>query len=138
MSDEKQWLPRAEWLKTLDARPASAAVLIENSRGELLIVKANYKIHWSLPGGTIDAGESPLGAAIREVKEEVNIDLTPEELSLFAIASRQSTECMMHQFIFRTTVDEEKLAHIILQASEISDYRFISKTDVASFPQTLL
>lgn len=133
-----EWLPREEWLKTLDARAGSAAVLIENSRGELLIIKANYKTHWGLPGGIIDTGESPLEAAIREVKEEVNIDLTPRELSFFAVASRQSAERMTYQFIFRATVDDEKLTGITLQESEISEYGFISKTEVADFFQPLL
>lgn len=36
---------------------------------------------WSTPGGTIDEGETPLDAAIRETKEEAYITLTPEQLS---------------------------------------------------------
>ena len=36
---------RKAWLASLDARFSSAAVLIENSKGELLILKANYKKH---------------------------------------------------------------------------------------------
>ena len=57
---------RRAWLASLDSRFSSAAVLIENEQGELLIVKAGYKDHWSLPGGIVDAGESPLEAAVRE------------------------------------------------------------------------
>jgi ADP-ribose pyrophosphatase YjhB (NUDIX family) len=30
---------------------------------------------WSLPGGKVDFGEAPIDAAIREIKEETNIDL---------------------------------------------------------------
>ena len=54
------WLPYEEWQKAQDTRIASAALLIENSAGELLTVKAYYKTHWSLPGGMVDAGETPL------------------------------------------------------------------------------
>lgn len=36
---------------------------------------------WSTPGGSIDAGESPLTAAIRETEEESYLKFTPEELS---------------------------------------------------------
>ena len=53
---------RRTWLASLDRRFSSAAVLIENEQGELLIVKSNYKDHWSLPGGIVDPGESPLEA----------------------------------------------------------------------------
>lgn len=131
------WLPRGEWLKTLEARPASAAVLIENLNGELLIVKANYKTHWSLPGGVIDAGESPVDAAVREVKEEVDLDLRKDQLQLVAIASRKSTECMTYQFVFYTTEDCGA-ADIRLQESELDELKFISRDDVANFSQPLL
>ncbi len=35
---------------------------------------------WTAPGGKLEAGESPLLAAIREVREETNIALLPEQL----------------------------------------------------------
>ena len=81
---------RRVWLASLDRRFSSAAVLIENEQGELLIVKAGYKDHWSLPGGIVDAGESPLEAAVREVKEEVDIQVDPKDLKLAMVASRHS------------------------------------------------
>ena len=34
---------RQKWMASLDARFSSASVLIENTKGELLILKANYK-----------------------------------------------------------------------------------------------
>ena len=74
--------------------------LIENEQGELLIVKAGYKDHWSLPGGIVDAGESPLEAAVREVKEEVDIQVDPKDLKLAMVASRHSDEFLTHQFVF--------------------------------------
>ena len=83
---------RRAWLASLDRRFSSAAVLIENEQGELLIVKAGYKDHWSLPGGIVDAGESPLEAAVREVKEEVDIQVDPKDLKLAMVASRHSDE----------------------------------------------
>lgn len=35
---------------------------------------------FALPGGRVDAGETPLEAALREMQEEINISLTPDHL----------------------------------------------------------
>ena len=33
---------------------------------------------WALPGGRLDPGETPITAALREVREEINLDLAPD------------------------------------------------------------
>lgn len=124
------WLPREEWLKTLDARIASAAVLLETEDGNVLALRASYKQHWSLPGGIVDAGESPLTAALREVREEIGLVLTPERLSFRAIACRRSVDIMSHQYIFHCSVAAEELENLTLQASEIVGSALLSPEEV--------
>lgn len=41
----------------------------------------------ALPGGHIDEGENPLSAAIREIKEEVGITLSPTDIQLKFVAT---------------------------------------------------
>ncbi len=36
---------------------------------------------WAFPGGHLEYGETPLQCAAREVKEEIGIDLRPEDLA---------------------------------------------------------
>lgn len=47
----------------------------------LLLVRQDYgQRYWSLPGGVVENGESVEEAAIREVKEETNLDIRVERV----------------------------------------------------------
>ncbi|HET6746881.1 MAG TPA: NUDIX hydrolase [Candidatus Saccharimonadales bacterium] len=118
------------WSKTLDRRVSSAAMILENSAGQVLIVKAGYKSYWTFPGGIIDAGETPKEAAIREVFEEVGITVDPSTVDFVAVVNRKSNLAQTYQFIFKTTLTKTMLEHLVLQASELEDYALITKADV--------
>lgn len=51
----------------------SAGGLIRNGAGELLIVQPGYREGWLLPGGVVEADESPQQALLREIAEELNL-----------------------------------------------------------------
>ena len=52
------------------ARPLVAAgVLFFDEQGRVMLVDPTYKPGWEIPGGYVEAGESPLEACVREVKE---------------------------------------------------------------------
>jgi len=58
-----------------------AVVVILNSNDEVLILQRSPGDYWcagmwGYPGGKIDPGETPEEAAIRETKEEANLDVT--------------------------------------------------------------
>ena len=58
-------------------------VWIKNSKGEYLISQRAadrpvFPLMWETVGGSVLAGEDSLTGAIREVKEEVGLDLSPE------------------------------------------------------------
>ena len=42
-----------------------------------------YPNHWDLPGGHVEIGETPEACIVREMKEEIDLDL--EDFALFAI-----------------------------------------------------
>jgi 8-oxo-dGTP diphosphatase len=58
-----------------------AAIILENDKGELLLYLRDNKPdipfpdHWDLIGGHVEEGETPEEALVREVKEELDIDL---------------------------------------------------------------
>jgi len=58
----------------------AAMVVLINDKDEVLLLKRSLGPHWmpgkwALPGGHIEEGETPLDAAIRETKEETNLDV---------------------------------------------------------------
>lgn len=108
-------------------------MILETRDGRLLINKANYKRHWSLPGGIIDAGETPLEAAIRETKEEMGLTIDPQAVKFVAVIDRVSTALgHTYQFVFRTTLNDSMVQKITLQAEEIDDYALVTRADVAT------
>ena len=50
-------------------------IIIELPEGIVIIKRSNPPFGWALPGGFVDYGESLEDAAIREAKEETNLDL---------------------------------------------------------------
>ena len=60
----------------------TAGLLIIKERRLLLAYSTNKQCFY-LPGGKVDAGETPEQALCREIREELNIDLIPTDLSYF-------------------------------------------------------
>lgn len=69
-----------EYTATLPRKRMGAAVLFTDEAGRTLIVEPTYKSYWEIPGGAVDADESPRATACREVKEELSLDRAPGRL----------------------------------------------------------
>ena len=64
-----------------------AAVIIENDKGQILLQSRFDRNKWGLPGGCQELGERFQETAIREIKEETNLDVEEEDLELIEIVS---------------------------------------------------
>lgn len=112
----------------------AAGVIFFNEAGEVLIVKPSYKDYWSVPGGVIDKNESPRDAALREVKEEIGLDLKSMQFVCLDYMSSQNSGYSTHdeniQFIFYGGVlTAEDIKGIKLDEEEISEFKFVSKEE---------
>lgn len=84
--EQLQWLKekmrtvRTDYYHRKDApmpnsiKPA-AAVAIFNDRKEILLLHRKDNGKWTMPGGTLELGESMTSCALREVKEESGLDV---------------------------------------------------------------
>ncbi|AGG66473.1 NUDIX hydrolase [Corynebacterium callunae] len=57
-----------------------AAVIFHNVKGEILSVRKAGTSSFMMPGGKLEGEESPLAAAIREIAEELHLELAESEL----------------------------------------------------------
>ncbi|WP_408010209.1 NUDIX domain-containing protein [Pseudalkalibacillus sp. A8] len=67
-------------MKRIDQLKAGVAVIILNEENEVLLQKRADVGQWGIPSGHIEIGETVSEAAIREVKEETNLDILIKKL----------------------------------------------------------
>lgn len=60
--------------KPYSIHPA-AAVALFNSEGNILLLRRKDNDKWTMPGGTLDYGESLADCAVREVREETGLNI---------------------------------------------------------------
>lgn len=116
------------WFASLPGVVVSAAALITDPAGRVLLVKPNYRDHWSLPGGICELGEAPQAACTREVAEEIGLDRPPGALLAIDWSQPFGPDVRpIMAFVFDGgTLDDE--GGIVLQQEELDDYQF---TDLA-------
>lgn len=60
-------------------------MIIRNQAGKIFLLRRHntgWKDgYWTVPAGHVDANEGPIAAAIRELKEEAGVEVSPEALS---------------------------------------------------------
>ena len=114
------------WYATLPTMFGAAAALFTNPAGRVLLVKPNYRDHWSLPGGILEHGEPPHEGCRREVEEELGLQITPGPLLIVDWAPPDGVRPrpIVHFVFDGGELDDE--CPIQLQEDELDDYRFVA------------
>ena len=85
-------------------------VMIKNSKGEFLIQKrADEENLYGATGGHCKSGENGLMGAITETREEIGVDLKPEELTLLFDGRQDDTQVFYEVFYTQKDLDINKL-----------------------------
>jgi ADP-ribose pyrophosphatase YjhB (NUDIX family) len=121
------------WHASLPGVIVSAAALIGDGAGGVLVVKPSYRDHWSLPGGICEFGEAPRAGCARELTEELGID--PHLGELLAIDWQPAQEIYGPTarpavfFIFDGGT-LPNLTGIRLQPEELEDCKFAAASEL--------
>lgn len=116
-----------EFQRSLPAKRMGAGLLIRDRDGNVLLVEPVYKYNWEIPGGAVEADESPGECAVREAREELGIEVVPGRLLVveYQHPEPERTESMM--FVFDGgVVSGEWTDRIVLQADELKSWRFMA------------
>jgi 8-oxo-dGTP pyrophosphatase MutT (NUDIX family) len=60
------------------ARALGCGVIVRRRGGELLLCHATGRDYWDIPKGVLDPGETPVEAALRELREEAGVELAAD------------------------------------------------------------
>src|ERR1035437_10670463 len=117
------------WFAQLPGVVVAAGALITDPAGQVLIVKPNYRDHWTLPGGICEQGEAPHAGCAREVEEEVGL-IRPAG-ALLAVDWSQpygaESRPIMHFVFDGGTVSEG--TRIVVQQEELDGYQFADRSE---------
>ncbi|PWV85231.1 ADP-ribose pyrophosphatase YjhB, NUDIX family [Prauserella marina] len=134
-----QALPFDEYARSLNRKRMSAGVLFRAGSERLLFVEPSYKSHWDLPGGTVDAGESPWAAAVREVREELGLE---RPLGRLLVIDYMSTTSMLGEglaFVFDGgPITDDEVRGLVLEDPEIVSAGLFTLDEVAARLPALL
>ena len=88
--------------------------------------------YWDIPGGMVEEGETPSVAAIRETKEEVNLDIVIGPILHEDSNYDESKGTVFTRIVYQAELkDGQDENNIILQEDEHSEYRLVKDiTDV--------
>lgn len=98
----------------------SCGCIIINDKKEVLLVHHN-KGHWDFPKGHVEDGETEIQTAIREVKEETNIDVEVDEAYRYTVEYSPKEDVIKEVvFFLAKNINDNKNA----QVEEVSEVKW--------------
>ncbi|MBQ8299620.1 MAG: NUDIX domain-containing protein [Clostridia bacterium] len=97
-----------------------------NDEGKLLIQKRNENLKrnpgkWGFTGGAVDANETSLDGAMREIKEELGVEISKDEIEYLLSFKREKG--FVDIWLVKKNIAIEEL---VLQPEEVSEARWVS------------
>jgi len=110
-----------------------AGVLFVDELDRVLLVEPTYKDYWELPGGVVEADESPLAAAVREIDEELGLKVRLGKLLVvdWVPPGLYPSDGLMLVYD-GGVLSADRTAGIALQAEELRSWAWCDETEAAN------
>lgn len=104
-------------------------VLIQNTQGQILVQKRSKQKggKYALTSGHAKAGETPLQGILSEIKEELGVNVLPEELTLIHSEKSDAKKSFYDLFYLQNDYDISKMN---LQKEEVEEVKWLSEDEV--------
>jgi 8-oxo-dGTP diphosphatase len=110
----------------------AAGALFVDDEGRVLIVEPTYKETWEIPGGRVEPGETPREACVRELREELGLDLAPGGLLVVDWAPREGVDRVL--FVFDGgALSGAQVEAITLPPDELASWAFVPPSELATW-----
>ncbi|MFC9425820.1 NUDIX domain-containing protein [Streptomyces sp. NPDC056987] len=115
------------------AETVAAGVLLFDEQDRVLLVDPTYKPGWEFPGGVVEQGEAPARAGIREVAEEIGIELTevPKLLVVDWEPPRPPGYGGLRLLFDGGRLTAEEARRLLLPGPELRGWRFVDEEEAA-------
>lgn len=91
--------------------------------------------YWDIPGGMVEEGETPSDAAIRETKEEVNLNVKIGTILHEDSNYDKSKGTIFTRIVYQVELlDKQDEGNIILQEDEHSEYKLVKNINEVDKP----
>jgi 8-oxo-dGTP diphosphatase len=110
---------------------AASAALVTRTSGQVLMVASPYRSDLVLPGGVVEADESPAAAAEREVLEETGLIVSVSRLLVLQHLPADGDRTSALRFVFdcASVHEDVGLRH---QESEVSELLWLSPSEATA------
>jgi 8-oxo-dGTP pyrophosphatase MutT (NUDIX family) len=108
----------------------ASGVLFVDDQDRVLMLRTTYKSHWEIPGGYVEATESPLDACVREVREEIGLDVDVKSLLAIDWAPHPAEGDKVLLVFDGGVLSEDKLAGINFVDGEIAEWAFVDADEL--------
>ncbi|MGW0701049.1 NUDIX domain-containing protein [Streptomyces sp. NPDC002867] len=115
------------------AETVAAGVLLFDDEDRVLLVDPTYKPGWEFPGGVVERGEPPARAGMREVAEELGLELAdvPRLLVVDWEAPRAPRFGGLRLLFDGGRLPDGDARRIRLPGPELRDWRFVGEQEAA-------